>query len=164
MPGIYPPPKAKPSDPSFFTINPLPQLLQTPSGLALLELQGKINLPQVQHNEDGSVKPDQEDQTRIGRLVFPNYNPNVLDPNDKSWMKVVFLYIGQHQRLAGEVKKLPKAVAVMRRREKPTEAMNMIDTEGSYVQGEELPPEELEIADIVKYKLVFSQRPEPVGT
>jgi chromosome transmission fidelity protein 8 len=62
-------------------------------------------------------------------------------------MKQVYLYVGQHQRLTGEVKKLPKPLAVIRRRGEASE--------------DEV-AEELEVVDIVKYKLVFSTRPEPV--
>jgi len=118
--------------------NPLPQLLQTPAGLALLELQGTINVP---HSDASSPS------IPIGRLDFPSYNPDALDPSSTAWMKQVYLYVGQHQRLTGEVKKLPKPLAVVRRR-----------GEG----GEDEVAEELEVADIVKYKLVFSNRPEPV--
>lgn len=115
--------------------NPLPQLLQTPSGLALLELQGTINLP---HSPDGKTLLDVE----VGRLEFPDYDPNA---EGSAWMKTAQLYIGEHQRLTGEVKKLPKALAVVRRRE----------------AGE---GEDLEVVEIVKYKIMFSNRPEPVGT
>lgn len=62
-------------------------------------------------------------------------------------MKRVHLYVGQHQRLTGEVKKLPKAVVVIKRRE-TNDAAN----------------EELEIMEIIYWKVVFSSRPEPVGT
>ena len=58
-------------------------------------------------------------------------------------MKMVYLYVGKHQRLTGQVKKLPKAMAVLRKKEADTES--------------------LEISEIIKYKIVFSQRPEPVG-
>ena len=64
-------------------------------------------------------------------------------------MKSVHLYVGQHQRLTGEVKKLPNPVAVIRKRDRGEAA-----AEG----------EELEIAEIVYYKVIFSSRPEPVGT
>ena len=62
-------------------------------------------------------------------------------------MKRVHLYVGQHQRLTGEVKKLPNPVAVIRKREDPR-----------------TDSEELEIMEIVYWKVVFSSRPEPVGT
>lgn len=120
--------------------NPLPQVLRTPAGLAILEIQGTINLPPASPSEPS---------TPIGSLVFPDYSSD--DPTGSTaWMKRVHLYVGLHQRLTGEVKKLSKAVAVLRKRElHPTE-------------GKER--EELEIMDIVYWKVVFSSRPEPVGT
>lgn len=139
------------------TQSPLPQLLHTPSGLALLELQGTINLPGS--NPDGDVVIDDagdegEAGTKaavpIGRIDFPDYRPDALDPTSTSWMKRVFLFVGQHQRLAGEVRKLPKPIAVVRRR-------------GNVAGDPDAPAEDLEVVDIVKYKVVFSQRPEPVG-
>lgn len=61
------------------------------------------------------------------------------------------LYVGRHQRLTGEVKKLAKPLAVIRRRDM---AGASTGTEAS---------EELEIVDVVYYKILFSSRPEPVG-
>ncbi len=117
--------------------NPLPQLLETPTGLAILEIQGTINLP----------SPDPSTQTTpIGRLVFPDYSEDS-SINGTAWMKRVHLYVGQHQRLTGEVKKLPNPVAVIRKR-----------------QDHQTDSEELEIMEIVYWKVVFSSRPEPVGT
>lgn len=125
--------------------NPLPQLLQTPSGLAILELQGTINMPS---SSDASSK-DQSSTTTdtlVGRIVFPDYHAD--DPPDsKAWMKKVYLYVGRHQRLTGEVKKLNSPMAIIRKRA----------TVGS------IDKEELEIAEIVDYKILFSSRPEPVG-
>ena len=169
MPILHPP-SQKPSSPEFFTLSPLPTLLQTPSGLALLELQGTINTPRLALNSDGTVDRKQlqhSEDTQIGRLVFPEWNPNAPDPDDKSWMKTVHLYVGMHQRLAGEVKKLPKAIAIVRRRETGSSKANGVqggDVEMSSNGGDKPAPIELEIADVVKHKLVFSQRPEPVGT
>lgn len=60
------------------------------------------------------------------------------------------LYVGLHQRLTGEVKKLPQAVALVRKRE------GQGDGEGI--------GEELEIVEIVYWKVMFSARPEPVGS
>ncbi|KAK4176371.1 Ctf8-domain-containing protein [Triangularia setosa] len=130
-----------PSVPSSPVMSPLPSLLQTPHGLALLELQGTINLPQ-----SDSAQPLQ-----IGQLVFPDYVLQGETTGEGPWMKKVYMYIGQHQKLFGEVKKLPNAMAVVRRR-----------------RGEEGrgggKVEELEVVEIVKWKLVFSGRPEPVTT
>ena len=63
------------------------------------------------------------------------------------------MYVGQHQRLTGEVKKLPKPLAVLRRKDGSTA-----------MEDEDAAPEQLAVVEIVKYKIVFSQRPEPVGT
>ena len=82
-------------------------------------------------------------------------------------MKRVYLYIGQHQRLQGEVKKLAKPLAVIRRRSRPDDASRGIevdsDREKVLERKEEEDKDELEIVEIVKWKLVFSNRPEPVG-
>lgn len=124
------------------TINPLPQLLQTPGGLAILEIQGSINLPPA--SPSSPTIP-------IGRLVFPDHTVGG-SPEDKSWMKRVHLYVGQYQRLTGEVKKLPNPVAVIRKRDSGGGGEAIADRE------------ELEIAEIVHFKIIFSSRPEPVGT
>ncbi|KAI1311659.1 putative sister chromatid cohesion protein Ctf8 [Xylaria venustula] len=134
--------------------NSLPQLIQTPAGLAILELQGTINLPQF--DENGGEVGDRE--LEIGRISFPDYHPETQDASSTAWMKRVHLYVGQHQRLTGEVKKLPRALAVIRKRHIPGPDANMANS--SPTDSED----DLEIVEIVKYKLMFSHRPEPVGT
>lgn len=128
--------------------NPLPTILQTPSGLAIVEMQGTINLPSrdVEQGEDElstTLYADQISETAIGRLVFPEYTGKA---DDGSWMKRVYLYVGKHQRLPGEVRKLPKAMAVIRKRDG-----------GKSIHGA------LEVVEIIKHKIIFSHRPEPVG-
>lgn len=128
--------------------NPLPTLLQTPSGLAILEMQGTINLPardeeDADDEESTPFRADQISETAIGRLVFPEYSG---EAGDGTWMKRVYLYVGRHQRLPGEVKRLPRALAVIRK-----------------IQGGEGGQENLEVAEIIKHKIIFSHRPEPVG-
>ena len=121
--------------------NSLPQLLQTPSGLALLEIQGTINIPPPNLLENKENSP--EGATAVGRIEFPDYIKD--DPSGgTTWMKRVHLYIGPHQRMTGEVKRLEKPMALLRKRES-TET------------------EELEIAEVVRYKMLFSSRPEPVS-
>ncbi|KAL4982357.1 chromosome transmission fidelity protein 8 [Aspergillus falconensis] len=134
------------------THNPLPQLLQTPSGLALLELQGTINLPVQEIPDAGNESTDLENpsstyETPIGKLMFPDYSPQK-SKDDMSWMKRAYLYIGRYQRMTGEVKKLPKPLAIIQRRQ---------------TDGGDDAPEQLEIVEIVKYKLMFKNRPEPVN-
>lgn len=124
------------------TASPLPGLLQTPSGLAILEIQGTIHLP-----DQGNGSEDEQIET--GKLVFPYYDASH-PAEDQSWMKRAYLYVGKHQRLTGEVKKLSKPVAVIRKRQK----------DGFSAEDD---VEDLEIAEIIHYKVIFSQRPEPVG-
>lgn len=57
--------------------------------------------------------------------------------------------------MAGEVKKLSKTIAVVRRRQR---------NEGGFAGGGEgKGEEELEIEEILKWKVVFGNRPEPMG-
>ncbi|APA12247.1 hypothetical protein SS1G_10752 [Sclerotinia sclerotiorum 1980 UF-70] len=149
--------------PVITTKNPLPKLLQTPSGLALLELQGTINLPEpdfedyeLARHSESSVKSL---QTPIGRLIFPEYDS--ANPDNTKWMKRVYLYVGKHQRLTGEVKKLPKAYAVIRKKE--TRPNSSTNSDISMQGVESGARDELEIVEIVKWKILFSTRPEPVG-
>jgi len=148
-----------------FVKNPLPQLLQTPYGLALLELQGTINLPS--HDDEDSMSTESQpgvksQETPIGRLIFPDYDEQ--DKDSKGWMKRVYMYVGKHQRLTGEVKKLPKAVAIIRKRIGGLPAPS--SNEDVEMDGDEAEEkfEDLEVVEIVKYKILFSTRPEPVGT
>ena len=93
-------------------------------------------------------------ETPIGRLIFPDYLPDQ-PAEDTAWMKRVYLYVGMHQRLTGEVKKLPKPMALIQKKKR-------IGGE-ELAGGTELETEELEVMEIVKWKILFSQRPEPVG-
>lgn len=132
--------------------NPLPQLLQTPSGLAIIELQGTINMPSTETSDildDNQKVRDQE--TSIGRIVFPEYSTTEAG-NDTSWMKRVYMYVGQHQRLTGEVRKLAKPLAVIWRRQQDGDSDQILET-----------AEELEVVQIIHYKILFPSRPEPVG-
>lgn len=143
------------------TPNPLPHVIQTKAGLALLEIQGTINLPG--HGDEAAMSTGDGDsegegrmmETPVGRLVFPEYEGND-ESND--WMKRVYLYVGKHQRLTGEIKKLPKAIAVIQKRK----GVDGGRRDGN--AGEEAGTEDLEVVEIIKYKILFSIRPEPVGT
>jgi chromosome transmission fidelity protein 8 len=123
--------------------NPLPQLLHTPSGLAILELQGTINFPTTTASEDTSPS-DTNASTEVGRLVFPHYTEGISDPKGGAWMKKVYFYIGRHQRMTGEIKKLGKPLAVLRKAEGKEEGA-------------------VEVVEIVRYKILFGSRPEPVS-
>ena len=120
--------------------------------LALLELQGTINIP-----PPASSAPS----TLVGKLVFPLYDPELNGPDDTKWMKKVYFYVGENQRLSGEVKRLGKPFAVIRRVESGGDEGGEDVVMGG--DGEGGVGEELEIVDIVKYKAVFATRPEPVS-
>jgi chromosome transmission fidelity protein 8 len=128
--------------------NPLPQLLHTPSGLAILELQGTFHFP---------PSSDPNGSTQLGKLVFPLYNPAINDSSDTKWMKRVYMYVGKGQRMMGECKKLGKPLGIVRKVDSDT---GMGGMDGGNEGARE---EELEIVEVVRYKIVFSSRPEPVG-
>lgn len=162
MPSItlHPRPLAPPNN-NTQSSNPLPGLLQTPSGLAIVEVQGTFNIPQSASNPesdiDSTLIPQAPHQTTIGRLVFPLHDPVLHGPDDTKWMKRVYLYIGKHQRMTGEVKKLLRPLAVVRKREQSSPSNT---DDGNNGQQEH---EELEVVEIVRYKVLFASRPEPVG-
>ncbi|OKL59841.1 hypothetical protein UA08_04773 [Talaromyces atroroseus] len=150
--------------------NALPPLLQTPSGLAILELQGTINVPAAssatesdnaeQSPEEPTIRPHSQwktIETELGKLMFPDYSD--LDPDNTKWMKRVYLYAGHYQRMTGEVKKLAKPLAIIQRRRKSTTTA-LAPSEMDQVDATK---DELEIVEIVKYKIIFASRPEPVG-
>ncbi|KAK3711337.1 hypothetical protein LTR37_009717 [Vermiconidia calcicola] len=114
----------------------LPQTLGTPSGLAILEIQGTMNTPSSPASDKRQAHP-------IGKIVFPPNDPT--KPVDKR----VYMYVGKHQRLTGELKKLANPIAIIQRKKD-----GVGGAEGS---------DELEIAEIVHYKILFAHRPEPVG-
>ena len=125
------------------TLNPLPQLFHTPLGFAVVELQGTINLPPPAPGAS---------ETTIGSLTFPPGFGSDIN-------RRVYLYIGANQRMTGELRKLAKPVGVLRRR--MSHDGDNEQTAGQ--EGGKWSGEELEVADIVHWKIVFSTRPEPVG-
>jgi chromosome transmission fidelity protein 8 len=166
MPSIplHPPSKTSNIDSNTHN-NPLPALLQTPSGLAILELQGTINFPTTTSDDDTEMETLEEPQTEekegtktkiieteLGKIMFPDYS-DLIDPDSTKWMKRVYLYAGRYQRMTGEVKKLAKPLAIIQRRQRST---------GNGYGGEE-GQDELEIVEVIKYKIIFASRPEPVG-
>ncbi|KAL2434052.1 hypothetical protein ABEF95_014210 [Exophiala dermatitidis] len=147
--------------------NPLPSILHTPSGLAIVEIQGTIYGPfkqsleeQSEFNTDNVNVPK---TTSVGRLEFPLYNPQDPGNGDGKWMKKVYLYVGKHQRLTGEIKKLAKPLAVIKKATSEDGISNDDVLSSSSARQSQSSAEDLEIVDIVKYKLLFSARPEPVG-
>lgn len=68
--------------------------------------------------------------------------------------------------MAGEVKELAKPLAVIKRREKRGGKFDdggAMDVDGADGGDDAEPQDELEIVDIVRYKLLFTNRPEPAN-
>lgn len=67
--------------------------------------------------------------------------------------------------MTGECKKLAKPIGVIRKREKTDDKeRGDVDMGGTGEDDDErLQDEELEIVEVVKYKIVFSARPEPIS-
>jgi len=66
------------------------------------------------------------------------------------------MYVGKGQRMTGEVKRLGKPLGVVRKVSGDGDGdLNM--------DGEVNEEGELEMVDLVRWKIVFSSRPEPVG-
>ena len=134
---IFPPQRGQ----SNSAANSLPGVLRTPSGLAILEIQGTVN-SSGEHEDSAPLS--------IGKLHFPLYDPD-LPASDTAWQKRVHLYVGKHQRLTGEVKKLSQPIALLQRRPSADEVADGADGQA------------LQVAEIIHYKLLFAHRPEPVG-
>lgn len=151
--------------------SPLPTLLETPTGLAILELQGTINLPSNAPKDDADndqLQIGTQLEIPVGRLVFPDYKKSD-PPSNTAWMKRVYLYVGRHQRLTGEVKKLAKPLAIIRRRTNDekvvgnTEGAGVPDSDIAATGVDEQGHEELEVVEVIRYRILFSSRPEPVS-
>lgn len=111
--------------------SPLPQFIQTPSGLALLEIQGKLNLPA--HNDGYNGKHE------IGTL-------NMSD-------KTAWLWIGNHQRMEGKIVELTPPLGILKRADNYKDTNNL----GGNPDGSAV-----EFVDVIRHKIVFNTRPEPM--
>ena len=68
--------------------------------------------------------------------------------------------------MTGECKKLGKPIGIVRKRETKADGDGDTGMSGVSEEGEDEDrgkTEELEIVEIVKYKIVFSARPEPIS-
>ncbi|KAF8416764.1 sister chromatid cohesion protein Ctf8 [Tirmania nivea] len=161
--------------------NPLPPFLHTPHGIFLLELQGTLQIEQLSSTSqpDPSSIPEGYHTQRlpIGLLAFPpdafKMMPKTAAQGGKRGKNGavkevggVLLFVGRWQKMRGEVRELGRPLGVLRRRE--VEGDRMVgggegDGGNGGVQAEGVQGEEVEIVDVVRWKVVFSTRPEPVG-
>lgn len=80
----------------------------------------------------------------------------------------VLLFVGRWQKMRGEVRELGRPLGVLRSMEVGREGKagggdGDGGNEGVGVQGEGVQGEGVEIVDVIRWKVVFSTRPEPVG-
>lgn len=158
---------------------PLPQLLQTPSGLALIEIQGTIiigkhkltssggfELENAGNDAEGddSMDVDGEDDTismaHLGEFDFSDIENGGTE---------VVLKLGKFQRLRGKVVKLKAPLAVLR-----VDPPSLLAQGGQVPSSQSLEEErqqiandrnagmEVPIVDIIYHKVLFSSRPEPI--
>lgn len=111
----------------------------TPSGLCLLEIQGELDYPDhapAQVTDDSFITVDEiHDAVKVGRLEYDDKDPS----------KVV-LFVGKSQRLVGSIVDLDVPLGVLR----------------VPLDGQEGAAEPIQMVDIIKKKLIFSERPLPI--
>ncbi|KAK9480882.1 chromosome transmission fidelity protein 8 [Lipomyces japonicus] len=128
----------------------LPTVLQTPSGLALIEIQGTIHTSGA--GAGGDHHDDDEPVHEIGRLVFQG--------------STVWLWIGRHQRMEGSIVDLKPPLGLIKRVQ---QKKNDHDHEHEQEQEQKDHDESgnphgtaVEIVEIIRKKIVFLTRPEPI--
>lgn len=130
-------------------------IISTPYGLSILEIQGELNLPQTFPQANENHKPeylenfarvnDIYEAVRFGKLEF--------DPKNHA---NVTLYIGKSQRLLGSMVDLETPLAVLRICTDDTNDVNDSSKDDSSKD------DSIKIVDIIKKKIIFKQRPLPI--
>lgn len=159
----------------------LPKILQTPSGLALLEIQGSINignktlssagglgLGNVEgEDEDSEMKNTLDDENEEDQSYDQMHHIGEFDFSDvEAGGSEVTLRIGRFQRLRGKLVKLKFPLAVLR--VDPNEDSAAAATQESLAEKRATIGEnrdaivEIPILDIIYHKIHFSTRPEPI--
>lgn len=163
----------------------LPKILKTPSGLALLEIQGTITVGKRKltseggfglenEDEEDADMTDGEDSNNINQDVYEAV-PHIgeFDFSDiESGGSEVVLRIGKFQRLRGKLTKLKMPLAVLRMDPKdsseevdeikPPPTQDLLDATRRTIVNDRDAVVEVPILDIIYYKILFSTRPEPI--
>lgn len=134
---------------SDITGSVIPQTLQTPSGLALLDIQGNIRIGNKALTGKGglgleSQNGEPEDYISILEYVGEFDFSDVLAGGSE-----VLLRVGKSQLMKGKLEKLKKPVAVLR-----------IASDEQITTEDEV--KEIDVVEIVYYKLAFTTMPEHV--
>ena len=136
--------------------------VMTPHGLAVLEIQGELNLPD--HRPVGTTQTPQTndspyitvddiyDAVKFGHLEF--------DKKDES---KVTLFIGKSQRLIGNIVKLDTPLGLLKIPLSGANGMNLEDDQNDKDKDDASEStEKVQMIDIVKAKMIFKHRPLPI--
>lgn len=123
----------------------VPNILQTPSGLILIEIQGTIHIGKKALKATDSLELDiHGDQNTPSHDLIGTLDFSQLEKDGE-----VILNVDQHQRLRGKIEKLNPPLAIMR-----TDQAKRKVNHSEHV--------EIPIVDIVRLKVVFATLPEPI--
>ncbi|ANB12471.1 Chromosome transmission fidelity protein 8 [Sugiyamaella lignohabitans] len=143
----------------------IPEVLRTPSGLALVEIQGTVHIGSNALTDSGlnlntkesSLSFDGDGDLDMNQLPRESGNSFRTDLNllgkftFSEDSKDVVLIMGNYQRLRGKIVALKKPVAVLKMLNRETSATpsssNSID---------------IPVVEIIRHKVLFDSRPEPV--
>lgn len=136
--------KLEKSEPSSFD-----EIISTPYGLSILEIQGELNLPTSLSQEQIDKNPEGDYVSNFAKVddIYYAVKFGKLDFDPKDSTKVT-LFIGKSQRLIGSMVNLNPPLGVMR----------IPHNEGN---DEEI-SEDIKIVDIIKKKIIFKHRPLPI--
>lgn len=124
----------------------VPSILKTPTGLLLIEVQGTLHIGQKALVSSGSLGLDaNETVSKASHDLIGVFDFSELEKGGKE----IVLNVDRHQRLRGKVVKLKDPIAIVR-----------TDAVSDSTNPDEAP--EIPIIDIVEFKAVFSNMPEPV--
>lgn len=123
-----------------------PKTLQTPSGIALLEIQGIIHIGDKQLTGEGGFSLDSQTEDEKLNLSEPELVGEFIFSNDND----VVLNVGKYQRLRGSIQKLKKPLALVK-----------IEDPDRKIENED-ENREMKLVEIIYHKLVFSAMPEPI--
>lgn len=121
------------------TGNEVDQIISTPFGLVVVEIQGVLNLPKhvpAELNENYIKIDDISYAIKFGKLEIDERDHNKIT-----------LYIGNSQRLIGTLEKLKTPLGVLK-----------IPVD----QTDQVKDKSMEMIDIVEKKLTFKERPLPI--
>ncbi|KAL7662864.1 Chromosome transmission fidelity protein 8 [[Candida] zeylanoides] len=113
-------------------------VIATPAGLAIVEIQGDLNLPDALPAADAPYDVKSRFATVDGLYTAIQFGTMILDPRDPT---KVTLYIGKSQRLLGTIVTLATPLGVLRM---------------------DAAAQQIKMVDIVRRKVLFKDRPLPI--